>query len=128
MSGSALQRTPPFPFRLENARRLRPDIHPATGPDAAQPAKLRTSPRCPTRPNGQNQNPESRSRWIEVGGNVTWYGLHVAERDYDRPHDLAAFLSVDGHRVGIQEIAFAAPNKQGVCRLMAKRARSIPYN
>ncbi len=44
---------------------------PATGPDAAQCAKPRASPRCPTRPNGQNSNPEPRSRWIKVGGNVT---------------------------------------------------------
>lgn len=29
--------------------------HPATGPDAAQPAKLRGSPRCPTRPRGKSQ-------------------------------------------------------------------------
>ncbi|TKA94267.1 type I restriction endonuclease subunit R, partial [Cereibacter changlensis] len=42
----------------------------ATAPDAAQPAKLRASPRCPNRPNGQNSNSESRSRWIKVGGNV----------------------------------------------------------
>ena len=61
----------PLPPRLADARRVRPDLHPATGPDAAQPAKLRASPRCPTRPNGQNSNPESRSRWIKVGGNVT---------------------------------------------------------
>ncbi|MFZ1468116.1 MAG: hypothetical protein WAT09_03965 [Paracoccaceae bacterium] len=64
-------RTPPLPPRMANARRVRPDLRPATGPDAAQSAKLRTGPRCPTRPNGQNSNPESRSRWIKVGGNVT---------------------------------------------------------
>jgi hypothetical protein len=57
---------------------------------------------------------------------LPWYGLHVAEKDYDHPDDLATFLLVDGHRVGIQEIAFAAPTYQGVCRPMAKRARSLP--
>lgn len=62
---------PPLPPRLADPCRLRPDLHPATAPAAAQPAKLRASPRCPTRPNGQNSNPESRSRWIKVGGNVT---------------------------------------------------------
>ncbi len=63
-------RTPPLPPWLANAVRVRPNLHPATGPDAAQPAKLRASPRCSTRPNRQNSNPESRSRWIKVGGNV----------------------------------------------------------
>ena len=50
-------------------RRVRRNLHTATGPDAAQPAKLRASPRCPTRPNRQKSNSESRSRWIKVGGN-----------------------------------------------------------
>jgi hypothetical protein len=55
----------------EHEAGVRPDLHPATGSDAAQPAKLRASPRCPTRPNRQNSSPESRSRWIKVGGNVS---------------------------------------------------------
>lgn len=42
----------------------------AVGSDAAQPAKLRASPRCPTRPKRQNSNPVSPSRGIKVGGNV----------------------------------------------------------
>jgi len=57
------------PFSVAGSR-LRPDLHPATWPEAAQPAKLRASPRCPTRSNGQNSNPEPRSRWIKLGGSV----------------------------------------------------------
>ena len=34
------------------------------------PQSSAPAPRCPTRPNGQNSSPESRSRWIKVGGNV----------------------------------------------------------
>ena len=49
------------------------DLRPVTEPDAAQPAKHRASPRCPSRPNGQNSNPESRSRRIKGRGNVTSY-------------------------------------------------------
>lgn len=45
--------------------------------NAAQPAKLRTSPRCTTRPNRQNPDPESRSRWIRVGGNVRLYSYSI---------------------------------------------------
>jgi hypothetical protein len=33
--------------------------------------QLCASPRRSPRPDGQNQPPESPSRWIEVGGNVT---------------------------------------------------------
>lgn len=55
---------------MADACRVRPDLQPAKGPDAAQPPKLRASTRCQTRQNGQNSNPESRSRWIKVGGNV----------------------------------------------------------
>lgn len=39
-------RTPEFTPWLADACRVRPNLHPATGPDAAQPAKLRASPRC----------------------------------------------------------------------------------
>ncbi len=63
-------RTTAFPARLADASRVRRDLHPATGPGAAQPAKLRASPRRSTRPNRPNSNAESRSRWIKVGGNV----------------------------------------------------------
>lgn len=64
-------RTPPLPPRLADACPVRPDPHPATGADAAQPAKLRVGPRGLTRPKQQNSNSESRSHWIKVGGNVT---------------------------------------------------------
>ncbi len=77
-------RTPSLPPRLADASRVRPNLRPATGPDAAQPAKLRASPRCPTRPNGQNSNPESRSRWIKVGGNVSPGGSPRGIRGSDR--------------------------------------------
>jgi putative transposase len=63
-------RTPLHSPRMADACRVRTDLHSATGPDTAQPATLRASPRCPTRPNGQNTNSESRSRWIKVGGNI----------------------------------------------------------
>ena len=46
--------TPPFPTCLANTHRVRTNLRPATGPDAAQPAKLRAKPRCPIRPSGQN--------------------------------------------------------------------------
>jgi hypothetical protein len=62
------------PPRPADAARLRPDLHPATGPHAAQPAQLRASPRCPTRPNGQNSDSESRSGWITVAGNIKGKG------------------------------------------------------
>ncbi len=78
-------RTTPLPPRLADARRVRPDLRPATGPDTAQPAKLRASPRCPTRPNRQNRNQEPCSRWIKVGGNV-----RTDENDPDR---LIAYIS-----------------------------------
>ncbi len=63
-------RAPPLPPQLADPSRVRRNLRPATGPDAAQSAKLRASPRCPTRRNRQNSNSESRSRWIKVGGNV----------------------------------------------------------
>ncbi len=62
------------PPRLADAARLRPDVLPATGPYAAQPAKLRASPRRPTCPNRQNANSESRSGWIKVAGNIKGEG------------------------------------------------------
>jgi hypothetical protein len=44
--------------RLANSRRVRLDLH---------PAKRRTSPRRPIRPNGYNSNWEVRPSWIRVG-------------------------------------------------------------
>lgn len=73
-------RTPPLAPRLADTRCVRPDLHPATRPDAAQSAKLRASPRYPTRQNGQSSNPESRSRWIKVWGNVNGRTAQIRHR------------------------------------------------
>ncbi len=54
--------TPPPASRLADACRVRSDLHPATGPAAPQPARLRASPRCPTRENRQNSNQVPRPR------------------------------------------------------------------
>jgi hypothetical protein len=43
---------------LTNARRVHPNLHPATGPDATQSAKLRASPHCSARRKRQHSNSE----------------------------------------------------------------------
>jgi hypothetical protein len=55
---------------LADTCRIRRHLQPATGSAAALNGQLRASPRRSLCPNGQNQPPESTSRWIEVGGNV----------------------------------------------------------
>ena len=60
-----------LPARLANPCRIRRHLQPATGSGAALDARLRASPRRSPRPDRPNQPPESTSRWIEVGGNVS---------------------------------------------------------
>src|SRR5690606_9369180 len=57
--------------RLADADRICRHLQPATGSGAALDARLRASPRRSPRPDRPNQPPESTSRWIEVGGNVS---------------------------------------------------------
>src|SRR5690554_1087039 len=56
---------------LDDACRIRRHLQPATGSAAPLHDQLRASPRRSPRPDRPNQPPESTSRWIEVGGNVT---------------------------------------------------------
>ena len=80
-------KTPPCRPWPADARRVGPILPPATGPDAAQAAKLSASPRFSTRPNGQNSKPVSHSRWGKVGGSVTFH-----RQSYKKIYHLAAAI------------------------------------
>lgn len=92
-------------------------LTPQPGLDPAQPAKPCASPRCPTRPNGQNSNPGACPGWTRPGPTSPKIRLVQKERPGAQrlffPCEKNAFSRAKDNKGFLQQVAVAVAPEQG---------------